>query len=130
MKSFRARYTPEAAGRIRKLHPQIKKDVREGIRTLLHTPLAGHMLHFELSGLRSHRVRSHRIIYAVNDDEAALDIVFVRRRRTVYEELRELLLEKRGGSGRAVSWSRRLATTGPGVYVLNARSRTAALDCR
>ena len=100
MKSFRARYTPEAAGRIRKLHPQIKKDVREGIRTLLQTPLAGQMLHLELAGLRSHRVRSHRIIYAVNDDEAALDIVFVGPRRNVYEELRELLLEKRRGRER------------------------------
>ena len=97
MKSFRARYTPEAAGRIRNLHPQIKKDVREGIRTLLQMPLAGHMLHFELAGLRSHRVRSHRIIYAVNDAEMTLDIVFVGRRRTVYEELRELLTEKRRG---------------------------------
>ena len=97
MKSFRARYTSEAAGRIRKLHPQIKKDIREGIRTLLQTPLAGHLLHFELAGLRSYRIRSHRIIYAVNDDEAALDIVFVGRRRTVYEELRELRLEKRRG---------------------------------
>ena len=103
MKGYRARYTPEAAGRIRKLHPQIKQDVREGIRTLLQTPLAGHLLHFELAGLRSHRVRSHRIIYALNDDEAALDIVFVGRRRAVYEELRELLLEKRGSSSRAVS---------------------------
>jgi len=61
---------------------------------LLQTPLAGHALHFELAGYRSYRVRTHRVIYSVNDDEATLDVVFVGRRRTVYEELRELLLER------------------------------------
>ena len=91
---YRARYTPEAASRIRKLHPQIKKVIREGIRTLLQTPIAGHPLHFELAGYRSYRIRTHRVTYTVNDDEATLEVVFVARRRTVYEELRELLLER------------------------------------
>jgi mRNA-degrading endonuclease RelE of RelBE toxin-antitoxin system len=95
VKGYRARYTPEAAGRIRKLHPQIKREIREGIRSLLQTPLAGHALHFELAGYWSYRVRTHRVIYTVNDDDATLDIVFVGPRRTVYEALRALLLEQR-----------------------------------
>lgn len=95
MKRYHARYTVEAAGRIRNLHPQIKKEIREGIRTLLHAPLAGYSLHFELSGLWAYRIRNHRIIYRINDEESMLDIVFVGPRRDVYEELRDLLMEKR-----------------------------------
>ena len=96
MKGYRARYTPEAADRIRKLHPQVKREIREGIRALLVSPLSGHSLQFELAGLRSYRVRTYRIIYRVNDDESCLDIVLVGPRRNVYEELRTLLLAQRG----------------------------------
>ena len=95
MKTYRARYTPEAAQRIRHLHPQIKQEIREGIRALTEAPLSGHALQFELSGFRAYRVRSYRLIYAVNDEEATLDVIFVGPRRTVYEELRRLLLGER-----------------------------------
>jgi len=91
MRRYQARYTPEVASRIRKLHPHIKADIRQGIRGLLESPLAGHPLHFELDGYRSFRVRTYRIIYRVNDDAGALEIVFVGARRTVYEELQALL---------------------------------------
>lgn len=94
MKVYRGRYTPEAAERIRKFHPQVKREIKEGIRELLLSPLAGHSLQFELAGLRSYRVRTYRIIYRINNDESCLDIVFVGPRRNVYEELRTLLLAR------------------------------------
>ena len=94
MTPYRARYTPEAAERIRKLHPEIKREIRDGIRTLLNNPLAGHALHSELSGYWSYRVRTYRIIYQIKDDDTSLDVVFVGPRRNVYEELRALLLEQ------------------------------------
>jgi mRNA-degrading endonuclease RelE of RelBE toxin-antitoxin system len=97
VKRHQARYTVEAAGRIRKLHPQIKREIREGIRTLVETPLAGYPLHFELSGLWSYRVRNQRIIYRINSNESTIDMVFVGPRREVYEQLRDLLLEKGRG---------------------------------
>ncbi len=97
MKAYRARYTPEAAGRIRKLHPQIKQEIKDGIRMLLTSPLAGHQLQLELSGYWSYRVRTHRVIYQINEEETAVDIVFVGPRRNVYEELRALLLRHRSG---------------------------------
>ena len=95
MKTRRVRYTPEAAERIRKLHPLVKKEVREGIRTLLDNPLLGYALHDELAGYWSFRVRTYRVIFRPNDDETTLDVVFVGPRRSVYEELRTLLLEQR-----------------------------------
>lgn len=53
--------------------------------------MAGHPLQFDLDGYRSFRVRTYRIIYRVNDDEAAIEVVFVGARRSVYEELQALL---------------------------------------
>jgi mRNA interferase RelE/StbE len=96
VKGYRPRYTLEAADRIRKLHPQIKQEIRQGIKALLVSPLNGHTLQFELAGLRSYRIRTYRIIYRLNDDESCLDIVFVGPRRNVYEELRTLLFAQRG----------------------------------
>lgn len=95
MKVYRARYSPEAARRVRRLHPQIKLEIKEGVRTLLKTPLTGHELQFELAGYRSLRVRAHRIIYQVNEEDATVDVILVGPRRTIYEELRALLLERR-----------------------------------
>jgi len=97
VKGYRPRYTLEAADRIRKLHPQVKHEIRQGIKVLLVSPLNGHTLQFELAGLRSYRIRTYRIIYRLNDDESCLDIVFVGPRRSVYEELRTLLLAQRRG---------------------------------
>jgi mRNA-degrading endonuclease RelE of RelBE toxin-antitoxin system len=91
---YLARYTPEAAERIRKLHPHIKREIRDGLRTLLNNPLAGRTLHSELSGYWSYRVRTYRVIYQVNEDHMSLDVVFIGPRRNVYEELRALLLEQ------------------------------------
>lgn len=97
MKPWRVRYTPEAATRIRKLHPDVKRRIREGARTLLENPLSGHELRFDLSGFRSYRVKNYRIIYRLNDPEGFLDIVFVGARRDVYESFRTLLMEKSPG---------------------------------
>ena len=88
---YRVRYTSEAAGRIRKLHPQVKQEIREAIRTLLDSPLSGHSLQQELEGYRSFRVRSYRIIYRLNDQDRSIDVVFVGPRRNVYEDLLALL---------------------------------------
>lgn len=94
MKAYRARYTPEAAERIRKFHPQVKREIKEGIRELLVSPLTGHPLQFELAGPRSYRIRTYRIICRIQDDEFCLDMVFVGPRRNVYEELRTSLLAR------------------------------------
>lgn len=95
MSRYRPRYTPEAAARVRSLHPEIKKVIREGIRTLLDDPLAGSALHFELSGFMSFRTRKYRIIYRLNHEESALEILYVGPRRDIYEEFRTLLMKER-----------------------------------
>ncbi|MDR4493707.1 MAG: type II toxin-antitoxin system RelE/ParE family toxin [Nitrospirales bacterium] len=66
MTTYRVRYTPEAVGRIRNLHPEVKQEIREAIRTLEDYPLTGHTLQQELAGFRFYRVRTYRIIYPKN----------------------------------------------------------------
>ena len=87
MNPYRVRFTPEAAGRIRKLHPEVKQEIRGAIRSLQDSPLTGHNLQQELAGYRSFRVRTYRIIYRLNDEDRTIDVVFVGQRRNVYEEL-------------------------------------------
>jgi mRNA-degrading endonuclease RelE of RelBE toxin-antitoxin system len=72
----------------------VKAEIKQGIRALLQSPLAGRPLHFDLASYWSYRVRTYRIIYRVNDDEATVDIVFVGVRRTVYEEWQAILREQ------------------------------------
>lgn len=94
---MRLRFTPEAAALIRKLHPEIKRRIRDGLRELLGNPLLGHVLQFDLAGLRSLRVGHYRIIYRIDEGRSGLDILYIGRRRDVYETLREVLAAKRGG---------------------------------
>ena len=91
MTAYRVRYTPEAAGRIPKLHPEVKQENRNAIRILQDSPLTGHTLQQELFGYRSYRVRSYRIIYRLNDDERTRDVVNIGQRQNVYEELLSLV---------------------------------------
>lgn len=78
---------------IRKLHPDIKRRVREAVDRLLESPFDGHALHDELSGLRSLRMGKHRIVYRINDRNRALEFLSVGLRRDIYQELRERLLQ-------------------------------------
>jgi mRNA-degrading endonuclease RelE of RelBE toxin-antitoxin system len=93
---YRARYTPEAASIIQKLNPDVKRRVRAAVDGLLDSPLAGHALHDELSGLRSFRMGrmgKHRIVYRINDRDRVLEFLLVGLRRDIYQELRERLLK-------------------------------------
>lgn len=92
MTPLRTRYTAEAAALIRKFHPDVKREIRQGLRHLVEHPLAGHELHFELAGFRSYRVRTYRILYRYDEQERMLDIFYVGHRRDVYESFRALLL--------------------------------------
>jgi mRNA interferase RelE/StbE len=96
---YRARFTPEAAFRIRKLHPQVKRAVRAAVDRLLVSPLDGRALRDELAGMWSFRVGKYRIVYRINDKELALDVVLVGSRRDIYEELRERMGHPSQGFG-------------------------------
>lgn len=91
MRSYRVRFTPEAARLIAKLPPEIKKLVRSAIDDLRKDPLKGPDLSGEFTGYRCLKPRRYRIIYRVNEKELLLEIFHVGHRREVYETLRALL---------------------------------------
>lgn len=91
MKSYRIRFTPEAARLIAKLPPEVKKFIRSAIDDLHKTPDRGSELVGEFAGYRSLKPRRYRIIYRINEAEAVVEIYHVGHRRDVYETLRVLL---------------------------------------
>jgi mRNA interferase RelE/StbE len=90
-------YTPEAASLIQRLHPEIKRLVRQAIQDLLANPLLGHELRMDLAGFRSYQVKGYRVLYQINDRDAFLEVYYVGRRRDVYESFQAFLAEKKPG---------------------------------
>lgn len=59
--------------------------VEESLVLLEREPRAGHALRGRLTGLRSLRVGSFRVIYAVTYEDRAVRVVAVRHRQSAYE---------------------------------------------
>jgi mRNA interferase RelE/StbE len=79
---------------IRKMHPELKRKVRASLRIIMSGPGAGRALVDELSGLRSFRVSSFRIIYRISDDER-IELVAIGPRKRIYEETTRILRRKK-----------------------------------
>ena len=83
------------AGLIRKMHPGLKRKIRASLGILLSEPSSGKALKDELSGLRSFRVSSFRIIYRIKDKER-IELVAIGPRERIYEETFRLLQKEQG----------------------------------
>lgn len=81
---------PKVAEAIRHLPPEFKRAVKAAIRALGENPSAGEPLQRELAGYRKFRVHRYRVIYQVRPGNA-VRIFAVGQRRTIYEEVAELL---------------------------------------
>jgi mRNA-degrading endonuclease RelE of RelBE toxin-antitoxin system len=83
--------TVTAQQRLRHLHPDLKRLLRRALDELASHPMKGKPLQEELAGLWSLRVSHYRVIYQI--DESSITVIFLGPRRTVYEQLREMLLK-------------------------------------
>ncbi len=79
---------------IRNMHPDLKKKIRASLKIILSDPSSGKALIDELSGLRSFRVSSFRIIYRIGEMKR-IELVAIGPRERIYEETFHLL-QKRG----------------------------------
>jgi mRNA interferase RelE/StbE len=80
---------------IRTMHPSLKKKIKSSLRMILSSPYSGKALVDELSGLRSFRVSSFRIIYRIKDPRL-IELVAIGPRERIYEEtFRIIQKEKR-----------------------------------
>lgn len=80
---------------IRKTHPDLKKKLRASLKMILSEPKTGKALMDELSGLRSLRVSSFRIIYRIRNAEQ-IELVAIGPRECIYEETFRLILKSGG----------------------------------
>jgi mRNA interferase RelE/StbE len=76
---------------LRRLPPGIKRAVKSALREVAANPLAGEPLHGELEGLWKYRVRTFRLIYQVDRASRLVNILALGERRSIYEEVAELL---------------------------------------
>jgi mRNA interferase RelE/StbE len=80
---------------IRKTHPDLKKKNRACLKMILSEPNSGKALMDELSGLRSMRVGSFRIIYRIRNAEE-IELVAIGPRERIYEETFRLIQKSEG----------------------------------
>ena len=81
---------------IRKMHPDLKKRIRASLKIILSDPDSGKPLVEELSGLRSFRVKTLRIIYRIKEPET-IELVAIGPRDRIYEETFRLIRKGKGG---------------------------------
>jgi mRNA interferase RelE/StbE len=78
---------------IRTMHPSLKKKVKASLKIILSEPYSGKTLMDELSGLRSFRISSFRIIYRIKEPEQ-IELVAIGPRERIYEETFRMIRKK------------------------------------
>ena len=70
---------------IKKMHPSLTRKIKASLKMILSEPDLGKALMDELSGLRSFRVSSFRIIYRIKEPEQ-IELIAIGPRERIYEE--------------------------------------------
>jgi mRNA interferase RelE/StbE len=88
MIDYRLSIPPEVAEVIRHLAPDLKRSVKEALRSLSRTPPAGEPLRRDLEGLWKYRVRRYRLVYEIESKPRVVRILAVGPRTEVYERVK------------------------------------------
>lgn len=91
MTGYRPDIPPHIAEIIRHLAPELKRGIKQALRSLSANPLAGTPLIGELAGLWRIKVRRFRIVYELNRKSRVIRIFAIAHRREVYEQVADLL---------------------------------------
>jgi len=91
MAAYRPDIPPHVAEIIRHLPPDVKRSVKQALRSLSTDPFSGAPLMRELSGLWRFKVRRFRIVYELDRKARVIRIFAIGHRREVYEELADRL---------------------------------------
>ena len=78
---------------IRTMHPSLKKKIKASLKIILSEPCSGKALMDDLSGLRSFRISSFRIIYRIKEPEQ-IELVAIGPRERIYEETFRMIQKK------------------------------------
>ncbi|HEY3302752.1 MAG TPA: type II toxin-antitoxin system RelE/ParE family toxin [Candidatus Binatia bacterium] len=91
MAVYRPAIPPHVAEIIRHLHPNLKRSVKQALRSLSAQPFSGEPLLRELDGLWRYKVRRFRIVYEIDRKKRLIRIFAIGHRREIYEKLAEQL---------------------------------------
>ena len=91
MAVYRPDIPPHVVEIVRHLPPDVKRSVKQALRSLSADPFSGAPLMRELSGLWRFKVRRFRIIYEPDRKARVIRIFAVGHRREVYEKLADRL---------------------------------------
>ena len=95
MQAFRLDVPPHVADVLRHLPPDIKRPIKAALRAISKDPMIGEPLERELKGLLKYRVSRFRIAYAVDRAHHAIRVMAVGHRRRIYDDLTELVRQKK-----------------------------------
>ena len=95
MAGYRPDIPPPIAELIRHLPPELKRDIKQALRSLSSDPFCGTPLIGELRGLWRIKVRRFRIVYAPDRNARLVRIFAIAHRREVYEKTAELVRRDR-----------------------------------
>jgi len=95
MAVYRPDIPPHIADIIRHLPPELKRGVKQALRTLSSDPFAGTPLIGELAGLWRIKVRRFRVVYELDRKARVVRIFAIGHRREVYEQIADQLREGR-----------------------------------
>ena len=91
MAAYRPDIPPHVAEIVRHLPPDVKRSIKQALKSLSTDPFSGAPLLRELSGLWKFKVRRFRIIYQLDRKARIIKIFAIGHRREVYEELADRL---------------------------------------
>ena len=91
MAGYRPDIPPHIAEIVRHLPPEVKRDIKQALRSLSEDSFSGTPLIRELSGLWRIKVRRFRVVYAPDRKARLIRIFAIAHRREVYEKTAELL---------------------------------------
>jgi len=78
---------------IRTMHPSLKKKVKACLKIILSDPRSSKAPIQELSGLRSFRISSFRIIYRIKEPEK-IELIAIGPRERIYEKTFRMIQKK------------------------------------
>jgi mRNA interferase RelE/StbE len=92
---YRPDIPPHVAKVIRHLPPELKRGIKQALRSLSADPFAGTPLIGELTGLWRVKVRRFRIVYELDRKARMIRVLAIGHRREVYEDVADRLLQGR-----------------------------------
>jgi mRNA-degrading endonuclease RelE of RelBE toxin-antitoxin system len=94
MHAFQLAIPPHVAEIIRHLPPDLKRGIKQALRTLSADPLTGTPLIGELAGLWRIKVKRFRIVYECDRKTRMVRVFAIGHRRDIYEEAAALVRRK------------------------------------